>query len=289
MKRFLPVILLLTVICSCETVDRVFHNIRDGRVAVVGKNVLYRSDLDKVIPAGVAPEDSVMMAERYINSWALGKLLLAEAEARLSKEQKAVDDQVEEFKQNLLTFRYEKLCVAERLDTVVTREEAEDYYDEHRQEFVSSNSVIRGRVIRISKKSPYYPLIRDNYKSTNEADVAVLRQTAFSSADKYTDFDGRWVHVSALARETGQDIASCESDLAKSQAYEKDIDGAHYLVFIQERTAPGAVSPLDYNLDAITDIIISRRKQEILSSLEQELLKDALDNGKLKKYDNQDD
>ena len=289
MKRLFPVILLLAAFCSCDNVDRMFHNIRDGRVASVGKHVLYRSDLGKVIPAGVSPQDSVMMAERYISSWALGRLLLDEAEQRLSKEQKDVDEQVEEFRQNLLTFRYEKLCVAERLDTVVSREEAEAYYNDHTKDFVSQNSVIRGRVIRISRKSPFYPLIRDNYKSTSEADVAVLRQTAFSSAERFTDFDGQWVPVSALARELGQDVAACESDLAKSMAYEKEIDGQHYLVFIQERTAPGAVSPLDYNLETIHDIIISRRKQEILSSLEQELLKDALDNGKLKKYDNQDD
>ena len=289
MKRLFTLLLVLAAVCSCDTVERMFHHMRDGRVASVGKNVLYRSDLEKVIPEGVSPEDSVMMADRYITSWALGKLLLEEAEARLSKEQKSVEDQVAEFRQNLLTFRYEKLCVAERLDTVVTREEAQEYYESHRQEFVSPCSVIRGRVIRISKKSPFYSIIRDNYKSTNDADVAVLKQTAFSSADKYTDFGGEWVPVSALARETGQDAATCESDIAKSSAYEKDIDGQHYLVFIQERTAPGAVSPMEYNMEKISDILISRRKQEILSSLEQELLNDALENGKLKKYDNQDD
>jgi hypothetical protein len=289
MKRIAPLLFALLAVCSCNSVGVLFSDITDSRVAAVGKNVLYRSELDKVIPEGVSPEDSVMMAERYINSWALGKLLLEEAVQRLPKEQKSVDDQVAEFRQNLLTFRYEKLCVAERLDTVVTREEAQEYYDSHRQEFVSPCSVIRGRVVRISKKSPFYPLIRDNYKSTNEADVAVLRQTAFSSAEKFTDFGGGWVPVSALARETGQSEAACEADLAKSSAYEKDIDGAHYLIFIQERTAPGAVSPLEYNMDKIGDILISRRKQEILSSLEQELLKDALENGKLKKYDNQYD
>ena len=289
MKRLLAITALLLSVCSCETVDRLFHSARDGRVATVGRNILYRSDVERVIPAGVAPEDSVLMAEQYINSWALGKLLLAEADERLSKEEKDIDGQVAEFRQNLLTFRYEKLCVAERLDTVVTREEAEAYYNDHRQDFISPCSVIRGRVVRISKKSPYYPIIRDNYKSVNEADVAVLKQTAFTYAEKFTDFDGEWVPASVLARETGQDPASCEADLAKSRAYEKDVDGSHYLIFIQERTAPGSVSPLDYNLEAIGDIIISRRKQEILSSLEQELLNDALENGKLKKYDNHDD
>lgn len=289
MKRFATLILALCAACACDSISPFFHNRRDARVATVGKSILYRSELDKVIPEGLSPQDSVMMAERYINSWALGKLLLEEAESRLSKEQKSVDDQVAEFRQNLLTFRYEKLCIAERLDTLVTREEAREYYESHTQEFISPCSVIRGRVIRISRKSPFYPLFRDNYKSTAEADVEVLRQTALSSAEKFSDFGGEWVPVSALARETGQSEEECEADLARSGAYEKDIDGGHYLVFIEGRTAPGAISPFEYNIDKIGDIIISRRKQEILSSLEQELLSDALENGKLKKYDNHDD
>ena len=102
MKRLLPLIIVMLSLCSCETVDRVFHSIRDPKVASVGKNILYRSELEKVIPSGVAPEDSLMMAEQYIRSWALGKLLLAEADARLSTEQKTIDDQVAEFRHGKL-------------------------------------------------------------------------------------------------------------------------------------------------------------------------------------------
>lgn len=289
MKRALTLLALAATVCSCDTIDRIFHNGQDARVAAIGKNVLYRSDLAKVVPAGVSAEDSTRMAQQYINSWALGKILLAEAEQKLSKEQKAVDDQVNDFRQSLLTFRYEKLCVAERLDTVVTKEEAQEYFDGHKGNYTFPYSVIRGRVVRISKKSPYYPLIHENYKSVNAAEVAVLEQTAFSSAEFYSDFGKTWVPASELAKAMGISQQECEADLRSSSAYEKDVDGSHYLVFIEERTAPGTVSPMEYSFDKISEIIISRRKQKILSSLEQELFDEALGNGKLKLYDSQDD
>lgn len=289
MKRALTILVLAASVCSCDTIDRIFHNGQDARVAAIGKNVLYRSDLAKVVPAGIPAEDSIRMAQQYINSWALGKILLAEAESKLSKEQKSVDDQVNDFRQSLLTFRYEKLCVAERLDTVVTKEEAQEYFDGHKVNYTFPYSIIRGRVVRISKKSPYYPLIRENFKSTNEADVAVLEQTAFTSAEYYSDFGKTWVPASALAKAMDISIQECEADLRSSSSYEKDVDGNHYLVFIESRTAPGAVSPMEYNFGKISEIIISRRKQEILSSLERELFDEALVKGKLKIYDNQDD
>jgi len=285
MKRALILALAVMTVCSCEMVGRLFSDSHDEKVASVGKSVLYRSDVEKIVPAGLMPEDSIKMAQQYIDKWALGELLLSEASTSLSKEQKDIAAQVSEFRKNLLTFRYEKLCVDQRLDTVVTMEEAETYYKENSQNYVSQCSVIKGRVIAISPKSPYYEMIRESYQSRNSADVALLEQTCFTAAQKYTDFGKKWVPATILAKELGIDLEECEADLSKSKAYEKDIDGQHFLVYIQSRTAPGEVSPVEYNYEAISDVLISKRKKDILTSLEQELFEDGLANGKIKYYD----
>lgn len=285
MKRALILSLVVLTVCSCDMLGRLFTDVRDSKVATVGKSVLYRSDVEKIVPAGLPLEDSVKLAQQYIDNWALGELLISEASERLSKEQKDIAAQVSEFRKNLLTFRYEKLCVDERLDTVVTMEEAEAYYQENSQDYVSPVSIIKGRVINISRKSPYYEMIRENYKSESAADVAMLEQNCFTAAQKYSDFGKKWVPVSALAKELGIDVAECEADLKKSNAYEKDIDGQHFLIYIQSRTAPGEVSPVEYNFETISDVLISKRKKEILSSLEQELFEEGRVNGKIKYYD----
>jgi len=289
MKRFVILLAMLLSLCSCDSVEKLFRSRQDSKVAKVGSYVLYRSDLQRIIPAGVSPEDSIRMAEQYINSWAKGKILLVEADAVLSKEEKSVDAQVAEFRQNLLTYRLEKHFVAERLDTVVTEEEARGYFDEHQKDYISQQSIIKGRVIRISKKSPYYAIIKEHYNTTDTADLGVLEATCFSSAEYYSDFGKSWVPSSALANAMGITVSQCEADLSKSRSYEKDVDEQHFLVFIESRTAPGVVSPFEYNYDNISNIIISRRKQEILSSLEQELFENARVNGTYKIFDNQDD
>ncbi len=290
MRRPLILLSFLLTVCSCNMVDRVFHSRQDQKVAAVGKEILYRSDLEKVVPSGATPQDSARMAEQYINSWVLDRILLSEAVSYLSKEEKSeAESKVAEFRQNLLTFKYEQRQVAESLDTVVSREAAEQYYSDHKEAFVSSSSVIKGRVIRISEKSPYYAMIRDRFRTTDAADLSEFEQTCRSYAESYSDFGGNWVPVSALARELGMDVSKCEADLARSTAYEEDIDGNHFLVFIQGRTAPGEVTPLDYNIDSIKEVIISRRKQDFLTSLEQELFDNALARGKIKIYGTQDD
>lgn len=54
---------------------------------------------------------------------------------------------------------------------------------------------------------------------------------------------------------------------------------------VLEFVAPGEVTPFEYNSEKIKEIIISRRKQELLSNLQRDILRDALNNNKIKIID----
>lgn len=71
---------------SCKAISSLIH---DGEVvARLGDHKLYRSELDDVIPKGTSPEDSVNLANLYINSWVKDKAFLDIAQQRLSKEER---------------------------------------------------------------------------------------------------------------------------------------------------------------------------------------------------------
>ena len=59
---------------------------------------------------------------------------------------------------------------------------------------------------------------------------------------------------------------------------------SNYLIFIEEKVDAGEVSPFEYNVARIRETILGKRKQELLSKLEQDLLEDAHINGTLKIY-----
>ncbi len=288
MKRLLrlcTVLCLLAALPACNFVERIFHDAGDDAVARVGKDVLYRSDIRKLIPQGIPAEDSARMVQQYIHTWAKGKLLMQQAEANLSKEAKDVTDEVAEFRQNLLTFRYEKLYIESRLDTLVTDEAIQEYYEAHKAQFTYPYSLVKARIIRISRKSPYYDMIKDNYQAETESDVADLEEMCYASAEKYIDFGKNWVPVATFAKELGMETAACEAEFARGRSFEREVDGQNHLVYLVGRVAPNQPSPFEHNAEKIRELLISKRKQEILASLEQELFKDAQQNGKLIIYD----
>ena len=59
-----------------------------------------------------------------------------------------------------------------------------------------------------------------------------------------------------------------------------DTLGVARLAYIPEMMQKGQIAPLEYSAHAIRDIIISARKQALISTLEQDLLNDARENGK---------
>ena len=284
MQKVLLITITMLMISGCSFIEKGGRGYHDRRVAKIGQEILYESDIVRIMPDGVSSADSAAMVSRYINTWALDRLLLLKAEEQLSKAERDVTAEVEEFRSTLLGFRFEKRWVEERLDTTVTREEARLYYEEHPSGSIFPYPLVKARVIRISTGSPYYETVKGAYTVTSEQDVADLKELCYSSAERYTDFGGEWVPLSQLAKELGTDIETCTRDVLPKRSCEMKFNDSNFLIFIVEKVDAGEVSPFEYNVARIRETILGKRKQELLTKLEQDLLEDAHINGKLKIY-----
>ena len=99
MRKALLIITFLAAISSCRLYDRLF---KGDVVARAGRDVLYESDVEALNITGFSAEDSARIVERYIMSWAKNRLLLDMAESQLSKADRDVEAQLEEYRQQLL-------------------------------------------------------------------------------------------------------------------------------------------------------------------------------------------
>ena len=284
MKR--PLLLLLTLLLtltSCEQMRSTWH--RHDRIARIKGEVLYESDVKALLPPGSSPEDSAAFVSQYVNTWALSRLLLIKAKDELPKSEKDVAQQVEEFRNNLLGYRYEKYFIESRLDTTVSQAQMEEYYEAHSQSYVLSQPIFKGRAITLLTKSPYYDAIKTSFRASEPTDIRALEELCYASAEKYTDFENQWVPLSALAKEINMDYEQCVTRFASGNSQEIEESGTTYFVFIEDMRAAGELSPFEYNRNHIRETIISKRKQDLLNTLERDLLEDARLTNTLKLYD----
>lgn len=268
---------VLPIFSSCRAISSFLAN--DEVVAQVGQEKLYRGDIDKVIPRGLEQEDSVRMTHQYINSWASDRVFLKIAEQQLSKAEKDVTNELEDYRKSLLKYRYEQLYVNERLDTSVTRENIEEYYLAHADNFILERPILKARFLNIAADSPNLKPIRKKMASTEAADVMEADSLSFSSAIKFTTWSDKWIDATVLAREYVMDYSDMLSRMNRGWIETTDTTGYTRLAYITQIMQKGMTAPLEFCEDKIRDIIISSRKQNLIMNLEQDLLKDALENG----------
>lgn len=276
------ILIVLPALTSCRAISSF---LRGGEVvAEVGSDKLYRSDLDKVIPKGLSIEDSTYLAKQYINTWATDLVYLGMAEQQLSKTEKDVTKELEDYRKSLLKYRYEQLYVNERLDTAVTDEMVEEYYNAHLDKFVLNRPLVKARFLSISDDSPAKDQIRKRMSSDRVDDLVEADSLAYSAALKYTTWSEEWIDVTALAREFSMDYTMMISRMRNRWIDQVDTLGVARIAYVPAIMQKGEVAPLEYSAPAIRDIIISARKQALISTLEQDLLNDARENGQFVIY-----
>ena len=286
MKKCALLIVLLAV--SCQMVHRMTDSAAelfgDGVVARVGKHQLMRSELAEYIPAGVSSEDSLALAQQYIKAWAEELLFLDMAESRLSREEKDVSKELEEYRRTLLKYRYEERYINERLDTLISDEEVRAYYQEHPDKFLVERPLLKTRYMIIPADSRNLRKIKELMGSNDAMDAIAADSLAFTAALKYVDSSDNWMDAILLARELGTDEVSMLQALSGRFIELKGDDGNLRVAYVVDIVRKGNPAPLDYCADRIEDIILSARKHELAGSLERDLLKDALGKGKLVIY-----
>ena len=261
-------VIVLLAMTSCETVTSFVRELRYGQVvAKVGSHRLYASELASYIPDSASPEDSTRLALQYINTWASDQLFTDVAERELSKSEKNVDSELEDYRHSLLKYRYEQKYVNQRLDTAVTKAQIEKYYDDHAENFKLSLPIAKAVYMNISADSPNLEIIKKKMRSDKPEARIEADSIAFSSAFRYTDFGDRWVDLVKLSREVGTDYGTLLSQVRDGYAELPDGNGNLNIVYFFSLMRAGQTGPVEYFEEQIRDIILSTRKQALLSRL----------------------
>ena len=267
-------LLLLTAV-SCEMASSLVHD--DQPVARVGKENLYRSEIEGRIPGMMSPEDSAGFAERYIRLWVMDRLYADVAEKQLSKAELDVSAELESYRRSLLRYRYEQRYLNDRLDTLISDRQISDYYEAHEADFALREPLMKIRFVDIMKDSPDLDEILALMSSDGHGDLVRADSLARVSALRYFDNSGSWMSASDLARYFGTSASemldAMDEDMIIIEPENRgDVLAAYVCDMVESGTAP-----LEYCTPVIRDIILSNRKHELLAALERDLLDEALD------------
>jgi hypothetical protein len=253
-------------------------------VAKVNDKVLYLSDLQHIFRNNQTKKDSAEFARAYIENWIKTQLLLKKAELNLTDEQQNISEQLEAYRSSLLIYKYQEQMVHEKVDTLITREAIEKYYNENSSNFLLHENLVKAIFIKVPLTAPQNDDLKKWYKSENKEDLTNLEKYCYAYANKYSDFDEDWISFADIQKQLPEAIANEDEFLINNRLIEKQDAQFLYLVKIKEIKMSGSIAPVGFVQLKIKDIILNKRKLEFISELEKNIYNDAADHSNFKIY-----
>ena len=280
--KFLLVLCFLTLLQSCnyyeETEEREV-------VARVNDNYLYKEDIQALIGENVTEEDSILIVSNFITRWATQQLLIDRAKFNLSSEvQKEFDELVKNYKNELYTKAYADALVSKKLDTSFNESEIESYYEEHLENFRLNEDLVKLRFINLNKNSLDFKDIKRKFIRFNEEDKVDLDKISLQFK-AFSFNDSVWVSTSSVFNRIGPLSDSNKSQLLKKSNFLELEDSLEvYLVYVNDVLLRNDQAPLEYANPTIKQIILNKRKAELVKELEKDITRDAIENKQFEIY-----
>lgn len=233
------------------------------------------NEVKAIVPDAASPEDSALLAERYINDWLKEQVMLNTAERRLPESQKQFDQELDAHRKALLTFAYENLFVQQRLDTLISDDEIARFYDENQNIFALNDYIVKVKFVVLPESTPKLKQFKKLFESDDLEDLITLEQFCVDNGAVYYIDTEAWMYFEELLTRIPIDVYNIEAFLRQNRRFEFSEERKLYFVKFIEFKLKDTVSPLPLVESSIKSMILNRRKKELLAKMRDEIFLDA--------------
>lgn len=282
MLKFVVAVGLIICFTACNFFK---SNTKTKAIARVNSDYLYKEDIANLVPPGVSKEDSIVIVRNFIDRWAAQKLLINVAEVNLNAQKKAeFDTLIQQYKIDLYTKAYLEEVVKRTTDTVVPLTELKDYYKENKENFKTNGVLVRLRYINIKKDNPKYEVIKSKFFDFRKSDKKFW-ETYTLQLNSFALNDSIWVELSQVyAKLPFINPDNRDEFIAPGKTIQKTEAGNSYLVKISNVIDKNQIAPFEYLKPTLREVILNKRKLELIKRFEKEINDDAIKDKKYEVY-----
>ena len=246
----------------------------------VKNKVLYRDELENVIPAGLSKSDSIIVAENFIHSW-INDVLLYDIALNNNNNKENIDLLVENYRKSLLIYQYQEQLINERLTRKIDEQSLYDFYNKNRDKLKLERSLVKGMFLKVPVNAPQVDEIRKLFKSEPSVLRDKLESYILNNAVIFDFFTDKWMVFNDLIENFPKEQVKKEDLIVNRKTLEKQDNGFFYFLNIIDFLQPGDNAPFEYVKTTIHEILINQLRTDFLKKTEEELFKRALAKGEI--------
>ncbi len=283
MKRSVLIAILCSLVfASCDLFKKEETGIP---IARVNDTYLYKQDIDDLTTPEMTDEDSTLVANGYITRWATQQLLMEGARRNITlSEQERLNNLINQYRSDLYSQAYKDALVGKSLDSAISDTEATRFYEDNKTNFKLNEELLKLRFVHIGETDYNVRDIKDRFIRYNDEDRNYLDSISVQFKS-YSLNDSIWISKDKVIAEINPVTVENEDKLLKKTNFLQLRDSLGlYLIAINDRLERNEDAPLEYILPTVKQIILNRRKLELIKQLEKDITKDAIKNKQFEIY-----
>ena len=260
--------------CKQEAIDQ-------NAVARVNNKYLLKTDLDMAMPTGLDSKDSLLYRNNYIKIWATKELLLEKARINVEDDNGEIEELIRDYRKELLIDRYKKALLQQELDTVITEVDIIDYYEANKNVYRLNEDLVQLKYIHFNKdmndKKDLVKLFKS--EAPDDLEELIARELEFYS---FSFNDSIWVSYRDVEKKLT--FLKDEKNIKKNQYIQKEDSLGVYLLAVSDLRRRNEIAPLYYVIPTIKQMILHKRKLELMNEIEKTIMVDAINNKQFEQY-----
>ncbi|MCE3260463.1 MAG: hypothetical protein K0S12_2104 [Bacteroidetes bacterium] len=281
MKQLLIVLILANVFISCKpTADE--SGDKPAAVAVAGTDELTKEELNANLISVADPKDSTYLVNKTIENWATEALFYQEALTKLNEDEISIQREVEAYKRSLVNHIYQTRIIEANLDTNVTKEEIQQYYDDNRDNFILKDNIVKVNYYKIPVKVQVLEKMKRLFYATQPKDKEQLQTLCVQYAENFFTNDSTWLYLDDIKKEIPKLKDQPDFSISYGRVFEFTDELYYYFLKIKDVKVKNGLSPINFERENIKHFIINQRKTRLIQQYKLQLLQKAKEEKKFR-------
>ena len=269
---FFTLVLFLT---ACSNSNDKLENPNARIIAKAGKQSLDNEDFKTNFLSNGTLKDSLYQTKKIIEDWATDALFYEEALEKLDKEDVQIEKQIEAYRKELLNYTYSTRIIDANLDTTISNQEIQAYYDAHRDNFILKENIVKVNYMKVPVKASGLDKIKRLLANGPATDMVQLKALCIQNAENYFINDSTWLYVDEVKKEIPALKDEPSFNLVQGRVVQFSDEVYFYYLKIKAVMVKNGLSPITFERETIKKFILNNRKIELIQEYKQLLLERA--------------
>lgn len=253
------------------------------KIATFKDQALYLEDLQSQLRPFIGKEDSAQQIQALIGSWFRQQVLLDKAQNMIADSAGQFDKLIDDYKNSLLIYHYENQLSKNEMDTLISDSVLIEYYNKNKKNFELKRNIVKIWYAKFpnpfDKEKSFLPYFKNHSKESE----LYVKEFCEQYAVNYFVSSKDWLYFDEIRKEIPLDPSYDQSAFIRNNKFRQFEDQEYvYLLKIIDYKVKQSLSPFELVKNEIKQMILNKRRVDLLNSNQRKLVKKALEKGDAK-------